>query len=336
MIRIVGDTCFADGDFDQGFGIGTYLRNGQDPLSQILKNNDDIWLGNLECVVSDTTENKVGVNSFRVSERDFLLSTHLDIYSVANNHAMQHGSTAFFNTVNTALKVSKIVGSNEQKHLIVNHNDISYGILSFSMREEAFFFPPLYWSTPSFTAIQDEYKQIQRADVKMAYVHWGNEFMNYPNVEQKRFAHWLVDIGFDLIIGTHPHVLQGYEIYKSKYIFYSIGNFLFNMSTPNTKYGAIVNVDYHKGIKITYNYINLNNGVPSLVSTNNVPIPFRFENINSLINIEEDNELYYLRMFRELKKYQKKNRVWILKTLHKHKLPEIIELLQSFLRRRIF
>ncbi len=335
MIRIVGDTCFSDSDFDQGFGIGSQLKNNNDILSQISKNQGDIWLGNLECVVSDTTENKTGVNNFRISEEEFLKSTQLDIYSVANNHSMQHGHEAFRNTLTAVEKVGKHVGSVDQKHIIINHKDTTYGIISFSLRNEVFYNPALYWLSPDFSEIESEYDQIKKTQVKIAYIHWGNEFINYPNVEQKRFAHLLIDIGFDLIIGTHPHVLQGYEVYKGKYIFYSIGNFLFNMSSQSTKFSVVVNVDYLNNIKVSYDYIYIKNGIPDFVSVESVPTEYRFETINSLIYLTDDNEIYYAKMFKERAKYQIENRLWILKTLHKHKFSDIVEIVTSFIKRKI-
>ena len=74
-------------------------------------------------------------------------------------------------------------------------------------------------------------------------MHWGNEFIDRPYVDQIHFAHFLIDIGYDLVVGMHPHLLQGYEIYQGKYIFYSIGNFVFNMHWEPLRYAAIVKLD---------------------------------------------------------------------------------------------
>jgi len=57
--------------------------------------------------------------------------------------------------------------------------------------------------------------------------HWGYERLILPSLEQIELAHKLIDIGADLIIGHHPHIIQPFEIYKGKYIFYSLGNFFF-------------------------------------------------------------------------------------------------------------
>ena len=61
--------------------------------------------------------------------------------------------------------------------------------------------------------------------VAVAY-HWGDEFQNYPNEEQQRIARLSVDLGADLVLGYHPHAIQGFEFYKGKFIAYSTGNFI--------------------------------------------------------------------------------------------------------------
>lgn len=62
------------------------------------------------------------------------------------------------------------------------------------------------------------------------YPHWGYEYIKTPPPNIRRHAKRMINLGVDLIIGSHPHVLQGYENYKNKYIFYSIGNFIFNVT----------------------------------------------------------------------------------------------------------
>ena len=65
------------------------------------------------------------------------------------------------------------------------------------------------------------------ADVVIACCHWGIEKEYYPNDYQQTTAHELIDAGADLVIGNHPHVLQGVEEYNGKLILYSLGNFSF-------------------------------------------------------------------------------------------------------------
>ena len=74
--------------------------------------------------------------------------------------------------------------------------------------------------------------KIENDDLKIVQVHWGEEKSDTPSDEQVSLAHRAIDMGADLVIGHHPHVLQGIEKYKGKYICYSLGNFCFG-GNPN-------------------------------------------------------------------------------------------------------
>ena len=74
------------------------------------------------------------------------------------------------------------------------------------------------------------------AELIIVNFHWGIELEYVPNETQKKLAHLAIDEGADLVIGHHPHVLQGIEKYKGKYIAYSLGNFCFGgNSNPQDK-----------------------------------------------------------------------------------------------------
>ena len=98
-------------------------------------------------------------------------------------------------------------------------------------------------------------------------MHWGEENINYPLRSQKMQAKELIDNGADLIVGTHPHVIQGHEKYKGKYVFYSLGNFFFpetekQKKTKNNKISIIPFFDEKlELIKIITTYQNKNNKI---------------------------------------------------------------------------
>ncbi len=80
-------------------------------------------------------------------------------------------------------------------------------------------------------------------DVIIVNFHWGLEKEHYPQPEQIRLAHQVIDAGADLIIGHHPHVLQGVELYKGKAVFYSLGNFIFGGNSRTYEQSALALVD---------------------------------------------------------------------------------------------
>ena len=76
----------------------------------------------------------------------------------------------------------------------------------------------------------------ERCDLVLALCHWGVEHVNYLSDYQVEMAHQCVDWGADLVIGNHPHVLQGIELYNGKVICYSLGNFCFGANrNPDDK-----------------------------------------------------------------------------------------------------
>ena len=94
--------------------------------------------------------------------------------------------------------------------------------------------------------IQDELKSnIQKAkeagaQVTIVYFHWGMEKETVPNETQVQLGHIAVDAGADLVIGSHPHVIQGYEKYNGRYIVYSLGNFCFGGNSNPSDMDAMI------------------------------------------------------------------------------------------------
>lgn len=74
----------------------------------------------------------------------------------------------------------------------------------------------------------DDLRQLRpHAQYCIALTHWGDEWYHYPKPQLVSLARQLVDAGFDLVVGSHSHSVQGYERYKGRFIFYSLGNFYF-------------------------------------------------------------------------------------------------------------
>ena len=77
------------------------------------------------------------------------------------------------------------------------------------------------------------------ASFVVVYVHWGSEFLDWPDERQRLTALRLVKSGADIIVGHHPHVIQKPEILQGKPVYYSLGNFLFDQRYPATKEGLL-------------------------------------------------------------------------------------------------
>jgi hypothetical protein len=83
-------------------------------------------------------------------------------------------------------------------------------------------------------------------DLVIVTVHWGKEYLDAPEAWQVRAAHKWIDAGADAVIGHHPHVIQGIERYKDKLIAYSLGNFLFDNTSSNRKWGGVLRLSFER------------------------------------------------------------------------------------------
>ena len=338
MLKIVGDISLTDGYFDVGFGVGSKLKQGFDPFQHIGRNPEDCWIGNFEGVASETSE-KTGnaALQFRADPQYLTHLKHFDVYGIANNHAMQHGAMAYQRTFDfLTSQGSKCFGSNNQKTQVFEHQGRKVSITGFSQRVDAFSESPCYWHNPEYKDIEDEFASLPQNAFKIVFVHWGNEFINRPSSQQKRFAHWLLDVGFDMVIGMHPHVLQGYEQYQGKYIFYSLGNFVFDMAWEPTKYGAIVNVDLsEETVCPKVEYIRINDEFePQIIDEKDVPKAFRFDYLNEQLVKEDNSEEYHAEIDRCYRQYRKANHKDIAKKMLAHP-GVIVGTVGDFLRRRL-
>lgn len=336
MLKIVGDINLTDGFFDTGIGVGSRIRKGADPFRYLSRKKEDYWIGNMEGVCANTSELQgLKRKQFIISPECLSHVQHLDFYGIANNHVMQHGATAY-HEMESYLDTQNLAfaGANDRRSYRFEHQGKRVGILVFSQRPENFSDSPLYWSLPEYDEIVKELSSLSDCDFKIVYVHWGNEFINYPYIDQKQFAHFLVDNGANLVVGMHPHVLQGCETYKNATIFYSLGNFVFNMAWEPTRYSIIISVDLASSPAISYEYTRIgDDGFPRLVKE--VPHSYRMEHLNRLLLIQKENEKYYRHVFSFYKKYKRSNRLQVLKNFLLMNPVNSMGILYDFMKRVI-
>lgn len=157
------------------------------------------------------------------------------IACLANNHIMDYGETGYAETI-SRLEATGVehfgAGSIDEdcnNPLIINLQGLTVALIGFVCpsthpvfaHEERPGVCPI-----SLEAIRSLLRQVRQADVDqvVACLHWGPEEVSLPHPDDVQLARQIIDAGADLIIGHHPHRIQPYEIYKGKYIFYSLGN----------------------------------------------------------------------------------------------------------------
>ena len=94
--------------------------------------------------------------------------------------------------------------------------------------------PGMFSAYDTASVVQEIQKVKKECDYLVVYVHWGIERNTQPEAYQREMGHQYIDAGADLVVGSHPHVLQGIELYHGKWILYSLGNFVFGSSIPET------------------------------------------------------------------------------------------------------
>lgn len=170
----------------------------------------------------------------------------LDVVSLANNHALDFGKDALMDTFLTLDKAGiKYVGAGSSKERaketqIIQRNNKKFGFLSASRVIPVTSWnidegqPGLFCTYDPSQLVDEIVKAKEVCDYVVVYVHWGVEYQAKPAEYQVNMAKQYIDAGADLVLGAHPHVLQGFEFYKGKAIVYSMGNFVFTKNVERT------------------------------------------------------------------------------------------------------
>lgn len=184
-------------------------------------------VGNFEASVPEIhapTPNMAMKFSVATSLLPILEEGHVTHLSLANNHALDHYDAGHKNTVlELQARGIKVFGH----PALINKSSISYfeqsGTVVAVIGINATYGIP---KMEEWTEALSEASAI--SSVQIAYVHWGDEYELSHSASQEQIAHSLIDSGFDMVIGHHPHVTQDIEKYNGALIFYSLGNFIFD------------------------------------------------------------------------------------------------------------
>ncbi len=239
----------------------------------------DITFINLEVPLSDRiTPPEEGMN-FVAPQKSIsgLKLAGVDVVALANNHSTNFGTAVFADTLEL-LRSEKINyvggGMNEAEAyqpLIIEKNNLKWGFVNFnsiigaleagedSPGVAGFAIKP--WSRTDnpddLTRIKTIITQAkQQADIVVAEFHWGVEYETTPIQSQIDVAHTAIDAGADLIVGTHPHIVQAMESYRNVPVFYSLGNFIFDQEwSIETKQGFVAETYFYDKKLISINLV---------------------------------------------------------------------------------
>jgi poly-gamma-glutamate synthesis protein (capsule biosynthesis protein) len=239
---------FGDMMFDRG--VRNIIENrGRDPFEYIkrdlsLLKGFDVIMANLEGPIVEMSRNacqqKAYNFQFASTTPDLLKSVGISLVSIANNHSYDCYKTGY-NSTKQYLEGAGIdyIGDGLEKSYVIKTID-----------DETVAFVGMDESVQSIP-VSDFYPLIKKLDAENDFVvvaiHWGTEYSPVATDTQISIAHALIDNGADVIFGSHPHVVEPVEIYNNKAIFYSLGNFVFDQTDPQTLIGLGAGVEFVGG-----------------------------------------------------------------------------------------
>ena len=235
-ISAVGDcTLGSDDNFNKDTSFDTMYTNVGGP-SYFFRNvrtifeEDDLTIVNLEGPLTTSEEKKEKQFAFRGKPEyaDFLKEGSVEAANLANNHSYDYGQQGFEDTL-INLGNAGVVPFGYDTTVIKEINGAKVGLVGIYVLADGM---------ERASQLKEKIAEVKEQGAQLIIVsfHWGEEKAEYPNRVQRDLGHMAIDEGADLVIGHHPHVLQGIEKYKGKNIVYSLGNFCFGgNSNPSDK-----------------------------------------------------------------------------------------------------
>ncbi len=217
--------------FAEKYGYDYFFANFRD-----LFDNDDITFVNLEGVLSDSgfLENKGKTYRFR-GDTDFvkiLTGSSVEAVSIANNHIVDFGEQGERNTRKT-LDESGVKWCRSDKYFVFEKDGIKIGFFGLENSK-------IYTFRPALGKMWQKMKESGEVQAIVIYVHTGSEYVGEHREQTTKIVTNLIEMGADLVVMSHPHVVQGTEVINNRLVFYSLGNFVFggNSAIRYEKYGG--------------------------------------------------------------------------------------------------
>lgn len=234
-VSSIGDcTLGTDVNFNQSTSLNSYYDNqGPDYFFKNIRpilEEDDLSIVNMEGTLTTSKDRQDKTFAFKgpAEYAKILSGSSVEAANMANNHSHDYGEQSYTDTLK-ALEDEKIVTFGYEHVKILDIKGVKVGVTGIYELAE---------HLEKKRQVKENIAALKGSGAQLIIVnfHWGIEREYIPNDTQKQLAHLAIDEGADLVIGHHPHVLQGVEKYKDKYIAYSLGNFCFGgNSNPEDK-----------------------------------------------------------------------------------------------------
>jgi len=265
---LIHDRLYNDAKTDNGYDFKPYLTLIKEKIK-----NYDLAYYNQETILGGTSIGLSSYPSFNSPQEvgDAMIDTGFNIVSLATNHTLDRGEKAvlasrkYWNNQENIYAIGSY-SSYEEKNILENKifakNNIKYAILNYTYGTNGIKVPSgkeylvnLWNDETNYegykeTVIQDINNLRSKVDILIVAMHWGREYTHTPTELQRKTAKFLAENGVDIIIGTHPHVIEPIEWINDTLVFYSLGNFI-SAQTSNSCTNYKCNIGLLSSLTIT-------------------------------------------------------------------------------------
>lgn len=190
---------------------------------------------------------------------DAFMNMGFNLVSLATNHTLDYGVRGMNSSLEYWGKQEGVIaaGSYESETArttphIMEKNGITYTLLSYSTLTNGLTIPKgkeYLFNLYSDEKVKADVERVRdKVDVVMVAMHWGEEYTHVPTYEEKKIAQYLADLDVDIVIGTHPHVIQPIDFIDDTMVIYSLGNFVSSQIGPEKLTGLMASVTIKKTV----------------------------------------------------------------------------------------
>ena len=271
---MVGDALLHSSLYNDAYQNGVYDFTSKLELIKPIVKNYDLAFYNQESILGGTSLELSSYPTFNSPQEfgDAMVDAGFNLVSLANNHTMDRGLKAIESSCNywktkDVLTAGSYCSREDADNIQVKEkNGIKYALLAYTYGTNGISVPqdkPYLVNLYSDEKAKADIEKVRdKVDLLIVSMHWGTEYQSEPTAEQKREAEFLSSLGVDIIIGTHPHVIEPITYIGNTLVIYSLGNFISAQSTSND-YNTIVelmtSVDVVKTTKNGQSEIKLEN-----------------------------------------------------------------------------
>ncbi len=283
----VGDALIHGAVYKDAYSNGVYNFNNMFTEVKTIIEQYDLKYYNQETILGGTS---LGLSSYPLFNSpqevgDAFMNMGFNLVSLATNHSLDYGERGLINSINYWGKQEGVIaaGSYESEESrvtprIMEKNGITYTLLSYSTLTNGLRIPygkDYLFDLYSEEKVKADIERVRdKVDVVMVAMHWGAEYTHTPVQEEKTIAKYLASLGVDIVIGTHPHVIQPIDFIDNTMVIYSLGNFISSQIGIERLVGLMASVTIKKTVTDGNVTITLEEPAAQLVYTRKAGITY--------------------------------------------------------------